>query len=135
MVHHDQRVGVQHTAGSITGARTGGGIRFTMWHLVTIQGLTIFKLADSIFEVSDLVAKVDNGVVCIILDLLDFVMLSKYLIVHVIEFSMETQDLLSCSVNVTLEHPEQLQSSQFSFKRHSDSLVLCTGCLTERNIV
>jgi hypothetical protein len=97
-------------------------------------GLTIFKLMDGVFEVSDLIAKVDDGVVCIILDL-NFVTLSKYLIVCIIEFSMEMQDLLLYSINVTLEHPEWSQSSQFGFKRHSDSLVLCTGHLTERNII
>jgi hypothetical protein len=67
----------------------GGGTRFAMWQLVTTWGRTIFKLVDGVFEVSDLVAKVDDGAVCIIFDFLYFVTLLKDLVVYVIEFSIE----------------------------------------------
>jgi hypothetical protein len=113
----------------------GGGMRFVMWQLATTWGLTVFELADGVFEVSNLVAKVDNGVVCIIFDFLYFVILSKNLVVCIIEFSMEMRDLLLCGVNVMLERPEWSQSSQLGFKRHSNSLIMGGGCLTERNIV
>jgi hypothetical protein len=61
-----------------------------MWQLATTRGLTIFELVDGVFEVSDIVAKADDGAVCIIFDLFDFVTLAKNLAVRIIEFSTET---------------------------------------------
>jgi hypothetical protein len=73
------------------------------WHLATMRGVTAFELADFFVQVIDLIPKFDDGAICVVFDVLDYVALTIYFVASVLKFVVETRKFGASLAELELE--------------------------------